>query len=301
MLFMSRVINLKNSKVIYLSLLVSVLSGCFAPQPVKKMSRLAQELDRSGVVTKNSILIGNESLHYVERGLQNDVTLLLLHGTPGRWTIFSSQLSDSLLYENFKLVAIDRPAWGESTVGTLRLERENKKILTLEEQLDYLEPLLLKLKETSKKIIVAGHSLGASMAPMVALRYPDLVNGVITLAGDLNNELLKPQWYNRIADTWLVEFLLPNELVAANKEVLALPKSLEVLNARFSELSVPMLVVHGLEDGLVDVGNVDYAKKLKTQSSINVKSIPGKGHLFHVDASVEVNKLIYDFIQEVNI
>ena len=296
--FASRVKNLKNSKILFLSLFVGVLSGCLAPQPVKDMTRLAQDLDRKGLVTKSSISIGTESLHYVERGLRDDVVLLLLHGTPGRWTIFSSQLSDSLLYENVRLVAIDRPTWGESTVGTLQLEQENKEILTLEEQLDYLEPLLLKLKEKSKKIIVAGHSLGASMAPMLALRYPELVNGVITLAGDLSSELLKPEWYNRIADTWLLTSILPNELTIANKEVLALPKSLELLNTQFTELAVPLLVVHGVEDGLVHIGNVDYAKKLKTQSYVNVKTIPGKGHLFHVDVPAEVNKLIYEFIQK---
>lgn len=297
---------------------LSILSACFAPKQIKEMQSLAKKLDQERLVDHQRVKINDEVLHYVERGghstladhsndfidkydtknnqLNKDIIILWLHGTPGSWAVFSSQLSDEQLLQSFKLIAIDRPSWGESTLGFSVIEKNPGDTLTIASQLELLEVFINTLSDNSSKLIVAGHSLGGTMAPMLALRFPDKIDAVISIAGDLSASLLKPQWYNRLASTWLAGVLLPKELLVANEEVLSLPDSLLMLNEKIEQLNVPFLAVFGENDSLVDAGNIDFVNNLKTQSDVQVKVFENEGHLFHINKSAELNKMIKKFV-----
>ena len=61
--------------------------------------------------------------------------------------------------------------------------------------------------------------------------------------------------------TKLTSWMLPRGWRNANKEVMLLKRQLEAMAPRLSEVSCPVVIVHGDCDRLVPVGNVDYMKE----------------------------------------
>ncbi|TXN35629.1 alpha/beta hydrolase [Flagellimonas hymeniacidonis] len=62
----------------------------------------------------SNIEIQDRNLHYIQTGNKDAQTLVFIHGSPGSWDAYKAYLSDSLLSNKFRLVAIDRPGFGKS-------------------------------------------------------------------------------------------------------------------------------------------------------------------------------------------
>ena len=114
-----------------------------------------------------------------------------------------------------------------------------------------------------KKWLLIGHSLGASIAPKVAIIEPDRVSALLLIAGSLSPKLGKPRWYNRIASTIVAKWMLPKNLGYSNDEIMALRKELKVLDEQIksSKLNTQVVVIQGLKDRLVSPKNASYAKR----------------------------------------
>lgn len=280
-------------KWIGLTVLCVCISGCFTPKAIKTSQEIAQRLNQNDLLSDYYFDTEVSRIHYVQRGDIHKPTLVFIHGTPGSWEVFSKQLEDEVLLQAFNLVSIDRPGWGSSSF------KQNEYPLSLSLQAKMIEPLLSKLRETSSHIILVGHSLGATLVPVIAIESPGLVDGVIAIAGDLSANLLKKQWYNSVAQWRLSQKVLPESLLLANDEVLALPKNLEQLNLSWIQLEAPMLVIQGLDDALTNPGNAGYAKKIRSKGGVEVEAFVGSGHLLHIELSDKVNSLIMSFSQQV--
>lgn len=109
-------------------------------------------------------------LHYVSEGAGQAV--VLLHGNPGFLQDYSAVLSD-LVSRNFRAVAFDRPGHGLS-------KRPTHQEATPDVQARLLHQALIKLG-VSKPILV-GHSWGGTLVLSYALQYPDEVSGIVLLA-----------------------------------------------------------------------------------------------------------------------
>ena len=272
------------------------LTACI-PKVIEEAKQRADELVATGVLRSTQLFGDDYSLHYVDQGDVRDPAFVFIHGTPGDWRIFVRQLEDPALREDTHMVAVDRPGWGGSAIpkGASHIETG------FSEQAKYISYLLVDLRKHNRgrAVVLVGHSLGATLAASIAMEYPHLVDGAVAIAGDLTSAFAEPKWYNKLASTALVHAVLPKDMCFANDEVIALPGNLNMMKPNWKNLSVPMLVIQGDKDGLVDPRNAEFAEQLNTQSSVTVKRFADAGHLLLLTHAVEINALLRDFMNKV--
>lgn len=271
------------------------LVACFTPDAIVKSEHTATELVGESQVRSRRINAGDLNLHYVVAGEGSSDLLVFIHGTPGDWTIFAPQFESQLLINAATLVGLDRPGWGLSAIS-----RVDNMDLSLAAQSKRIGPILaeLRLRHQAKNLVLVGHSLGGSLVPRLAMDFPDDIDGVIVLAGDLTHEYPAARWYNEVASWKAVSWLLPEMLIRANKEVLVLEDSLRIMMPLWVGLTTPLLVVQGAEDGLVDPRHADFAENLTTKSTVFVERFPDTGHLIHLDEVEKVNAIILRFLAD---
>ncbi len=249
--------------------LVLLLASCL-PKPNTELtpSHIDSEINRKSI----NYELGN--LHYAYSGNEKGIGIIFIHGTPGGWTAFRDYLADPSLKNDYFVVSIDRPGWGDSTI-------RNKKVETaFANQVKAINALLSDY--SSKKWIVVGHSLGASIAPKVALNNDKSIIGIVLLAGSVDPKLGQPRWYNRLANNILVRWLLPKSLEKSNKEIMALRDELFQLNAQIKkrQLDTKLVSIQGSKDPLVSPKNVDYIESewLNHFSDVKIITLKNEGH-----------------------
>ena len=227
--------------------------------------------------TLQSFPVGQFRLHYAEAGQEGKPTVVFIHGTPGSWRALGRLLGHSQLRSEARLIAVDRPGWGGSTL----LDKEAEGSFAA--QVKLMAPLLQRLKADSgdQALILVGHSLGASYAPYIACQYPDLVDGILMAAGAIDPELGKPRWYNYAARVWPISSLIDAGLRKANIEIWGVHSALMELESWWNTASIPMIYMQGEEDELVDPGNLDYAETMLPSEHTRVVRIPDQGHFVH--------------------
>lgn len=216
--------------------------------------------------------------------------VLFIHGTPGGWGAFAAYLENPGLQRDFFMVSVDRLGWGKSPLPAKQIDGDFK-------------PQSLGIggvfnKYPGKKWTLVGHSLGASIAPQIALDYPDRVSGLLLLAGSLKPSLGSPRWYNRIASTWLVANLIGKGMKYSNREIMGLRKQLEAMDEklRTAKLETKLIIMQGKKDRLVSPKNPAYAVKEWQDSFISIESVELEkaGHFLPWRQENLVEKLIYD-------
>lgn len=219
-------------------------------------------------------------LHYRQTGNAQKAVVVWVHGTPGNWTDGAYLYRDKTFISGVKLVLLDRPGWGESQyLDQPRLITSFKEIGRL------IQPLLHKLKQDHPDVplILLGFSWGGSVAPAIALDYPELIDGVLLLSGGLDPELTRPRWYNKFANTLLGNAVIGESLRQANIEMYALSPQLAMLRDRLPHLPQPVIVVQGDRDKLVDPKNADYAEQVLPEERSLILRLENQGHLLQLE------------------
>ena len=210
-----------------------------------------------------------KELHYVQVGDQEKPLLFFVHGSPGSCTAYMPYLEDSSLLNQFQMMAVDRPGFGYSQFG--------KAEPSLTNQMEAMVPLLQQAGAVPK--ILVGHSLGGPLIVKLAMDYPELVSALILIAPSVDPELEPREWWRKPLNWFFIRWLLPPSLRVSNQEIMFLYQELEKMDAHWQKVSVPVSVLHGDQDGLVPVGNVEYAEhKLKHIEHFRKKIIPGNDH-----------------------
>ncbi len=278
---------------ICIACLVVVVAACAANNqqgsaPVRYGNELAVTLGAS----LQSMTVGDFSLHYAEAGEVGKPTVVFIHGTPGSWRALGRLLGHSQLKEQARLVAIDRPGWGGS--GLLGNDAQG----SFAEQARLISPLLQKLKDESgdKPMILVGHSLGASYAPYLAFKNPELIDGVLMAAGAIDPELGKPRWYNYAANVWPISRLIDAGLQKANVEIWGVHEALTELEPWWETAEIPLIYMQGEEDELVDPKNLDYAEQSLPAANTRVVRIPNQSHFVHRQQEELIAQLTLDLL-----
>ena len=229
-------------------------------------------------------------LHYAQTSEGLATSVVFVHGSPGAYDGFSTYLSNTNLQAIFNLYAIDRPGFGGTNPGVPERSLEN--------QVAYLKPLLDKI---DGKTILVGHSFGGPYILRAALDFPDEVDGLIVVAGSVDPELENMKWFNHLANTKLAKAIIPSDFFVSNQEILGLESELRILEPLLSKLQVPVMVLQGVEDTLVPVGNADYIEKHLAHVSPSIQKIEGEGHFIlwsHselvIDALMEFREMPYN-------
>ncbi len=203
--------------------------------------------------------------------------LLFLHGTPGQWDNWGRYLADPRLQARATLIAVDRPGFGDSGRGDM--------VPSLAEQSRLLAPLLGRAGEA--KTWVVGHSLGGPIAAKLAMDYPDRVAGVVMIAPSIAAKYENPRWFNHLADTWLARALAgtwvqrqfaDDDLYNSNAEIMPLAAELAEIEPDWSRLRMPLIVVQGGKDTLVDPRTADWAEAKLPRPNTRVIRLPDHDH-----------------------
>lgn len=215
-------------------------------------------------------LPGGGEIHAHETGNPEGRLVLFVHGTPGSWDDYGHVLGDPAVASRAWLVSVDRPGWGDSAATGLRP--------SLEEQAAALVPILDAHPEQLPAIVV-GHSYGGPVAALLAMEEPERVGGLVIVAGSIDPELEKTTWFQALGRWPVVRALVPDALAKADREIKPLKQQLEAMMPGWSELRMPVTVIQGKTDALVDPANADFAERVITHAPLEVERIPDQGHL----------------------
>lgn len=192
--------------------------------------------------------------------------LLFIHGSPGDWQAWARYLDAPALAHFNPRLSVDRPGFGGSGAGQVMTDLRAQA------------RLLAALIPSEQRAVVVGHSLGGPLVGWLLLDHAEKVCGGVMVAGSIAPALEAPRWYNRVAGTWLAQRIAPEELLWSNTEILALQGELWKLDAEWSRLTRPLVVVQGMDDELVHPATADYAERRIPAAFRRVQRVEGQGH-----------------------
>ena len=218
------------------------------------------------------------SVRYLRAGAADSPRIIYIHGTPGEAESWMRYLEHPV--PGFEAWAIDRPGFGGSSLaGRPGADNSIEKdaVTSFAQQAAAVEPLLVK--QGGRWPVLVGHSLGGPIACRVAAEHPDMVGGLVILAGSLDPELERLAWYNEVADWSALSWMLDRSLRIANQEVLAAKTEAGLLKPLLRNIRCPVVVVHGRKDELVPFANVAYMQRELTRAvSLRVIDLAEANH-----------------------
>lgn len=238
----------------------------------------AQPYETSAVLDPNislsTVTFAEHSLSFAYAGDAQKPGVLFIHGTPGGWGAFEVYLRNRQMQNDFFMVSVDRLGWGQSPLPASLINGD------FELQAEAITAVLNQYPE--KKWTIVGHSLGASMAPKVALKAPEQVDSLLLLAGSLDPKLGKPRWYNQFANTWAVGALIGPAMRFSNREIMGLAKQLRIMSKEIkaTKLNATLTVMQGMKDKLVSPKNSQFALNdwQSNFAKVNILELPEEGH-----------------------
>ena len=226
-----------------------------------------------------SVLVDGLKLNYVRAGSGRPV--VLIHGNPGSHQDYTLSVIGKLS-ESYYVVAFDRPGHGYS-------ERHDSVHTTVEVQAGIIRVALREL--SIERPVLVGHSWGGSLVLAAAIAYGSELSGIVLLApaaypsvrvewwsllpqvpllGNFIVNRLTPfvgravvrksleeayhpqavheEYAQRSAELWTK----PAQIRACAYDERTLGASLEVLCHRYGEIEMPVVIVTGSEDRLLE-------------------------------------------------
>ena len=288
--------------------------------------RLAQAAERDNPPTGQFLKVNGVRLHYSERG--SGLPLVLLHGNGSMIQDFESSGLIDLAATSYRVIAFDRPGFGHS-------ERPRIVVWTPAAQAELLQSALDRLGVS--QAIVLGHSWGASVAVALALKYPELVQGLVLasgyyypsfrpdvvalsapatpLVGDILRYTVSPiagrlMWPSLMAKIFGPR-AVPRKFEGFPKEMALRPSQIRAsaaesalmvpdafrFSGEYANLKMPVVIVAGDEDRLVDTD----AQSLRLHADIpqsKFHRIPGNGHMVHQTATQDVMSAIDELVAD---
>lgn len=211
-------------------------------------------------------------VHWVSTGCKPEKTkvLIFIHGSPGTWSNYLKYLKDPELLKIYCMLVLDRPGFGKSPGTIANVNDQAEKIL---ETLSKLP----EIQKGKKSISILGHSYGGPVAARMAAISPEKFQYLFLLAAAMDPETEEIKWYNRIADTWIAGWILPEEWTHSNSEMLPLKEQLKNLIPEWKKIKAKTIVIQGEEDGLVDPKNLEFIQK-NFSTETKTYLLPKEGH-----------------------
>ena len=227
---------------------------------------------------KQSVAVNGLSLHYVSAGTGRPV--VLIHGNPGSHEDFTLALFGKLS-QSYHVLAFDRPGHGYS-------ERTDGLHMTVEVQADIICAALRQLG--IEKPVLVGHSWGGSLALAAAIAYQTELSGIVLLApaayssvsierwsllprvpvfgnflvkaltpflgraivkGSLKQAYLPQAMHVEYAERAAQMWTKPEQVRAWADDEGSLRASLENLSQHYSKIKLPVVIVTGTADSVV--------------------------------------------------
>lgn len=276
----------------------------------------SKQTERENPPRGQILRVDGVDLHYVDSGTTGPV-VVLLHGngtTLEDW--IASGIFDELS-KTARVIAFDRPGFGYSS-------RPRTKLWTPEAQAELLSIALRSLG--AGRVTAAGHSFGTLVTLALALQHPELASAAllsgyyypsarsdvlpasipaIPIIGDIDRYSIAPlvgaALKSRVeaklfapaavAPSWrrfpFDMTLRPAQLRAEAAEAALMVPGAARLSARYAEIEVPIHIVSGEGDRIVDHASQS-ARLALDLIPATLTSLPGVGHMVHHSATEEV-------------
>lgn len=283
--------------------------------------RQARHAERRYPPAGSFLEVGSTRIHYLRKG--NGQPLVLLHGNDGSLLDFSMSIFDELA-QDFDVIAIDRPGHGHSELPN--------ETLTVELQSWILRQVLTQL-QVSKPILLA-HSWSAILALQHAGEYAKDVKGLLLLAPvcypdrrafsilDMVDSPLRelviplmalagrPAVAKALANAFSPDLppaeyveaftalsLRPKQIKALSRDEVSATKSLRNLAAKYGHLQVPVVMLTGDEDRMVEARHHSCALHKELPNS-QLILLHGAGHALHFTHPHEIVKAVHDLTKQ---
>ena len=239
--------------------IIAVLHSCMTFRSNSK--EVDEYFKKKGVDgTQLSYKVGFRDIHYVKAGDQTKPLVVFIHGSPGSLTAFIHFLADTSLLRQTEMISTDRPGFGYSNFGN--------GVGSLHEQCEILLPMI-EANKNGRPVILVGHSLGGPLIARMAFEHPDLIDGLVIVAGSIDPELEPNEtWFRAPLATPFLSWVLPRSLRASNEEIYHLKPELEEMLPMWAEIRCPVIVIQGKKDSLVPAANADFAKKMLVNAPV---------------------------------
>jgi pimeloyl-ACP methyl ester carboxylesterase len=229
----------------------------------------------------------NRKMEYVHAGDSTKPMILFIHGSPGSLSAFLGYVVDTTLLQKGFLITADRPGFGHSGFGM--------GVASLEKQSEILKHIVTT-HASARPVILVGHSLAGPLIIQMATDYPELVDGLVLIAGSVDPDLEPNEaWFRGPLATPFLSWILPRSLRASNEELYQLKPELQRMMPLWKKVTCPVAIVHGKKDTLVPFANVDFAKKMLVNAKVHDfilddagHFIPWQNHSFVVDSILKV-------------
>ena len=216
--------------------------------------------------------IYDHPLRWVEVSILKKDTLpivIFVHGAPGSANNFYEFLADTSLLKYARLISIDRLGYSPYDQGEAEI--------SIQKQSDALKKILSHYQYPW--VLAVGHSFGGPIVANYVLDYPDKVKAAILLAPALDPENEKYLTIAKLADWKATNWIVPELMMVANAEKNAHAEQLRILLPKWENIQVPIVHMHGTNDGLVPYENVAFSKEMITAENLEIISIKKGNHL----------------------
>ena len=199
--------------------------------------------------------------------------VIMIHGAPGAWYGSRNLLDDSVLQKHFQIIAVDRLCYNKST-----FKKKRRPVTSITTQAKAIQ-LALSLNRSGKTGIVMGSSYGAPIAGKMAVMYPGDYHHLLMLAPAIDPEREKFWWFHQYLNSGLLVQVLPRYIRAATAEKFAHAEELALMAPEWQRLSIPVTVVQGGSDHIIEPGNLEFAREQLRGKKAAFYLLPDAGHL----------------------
>lgn len=229
------------------------------------------------------LMVEARNIHYAYTEQDKDTMIVFVHGSPGSWSAFIDFFKADSLLNQFDLISVDRPGFGESGFG--------KAEPSMQVQAFQINEVLNQF--AAKKKILVGHSLGGPVVARMAMDYPKKYEGMILVAPSIDPEMEEDEWYRKAIDTEVGAFFTPKEFEVSNDEILPLKTELSEMIPLWNEIKIPTIVIQGTEDSLVPKENAAFARRMLPDSLLEVYLLEDVNHFIPWTHPEEIIKAIH--------
>ena len=227
--------------------------------------QLLSELEGAPVPTRIRYTeVDDWTIRSLESGDPSQPQVVLIHGAPGSLDAFSGYFKIERLVERVHLVSADRPGYGESDHG--RIET------SIERQAELLRPLI------RRGAILVGHSYGGTTALRIAMDYPELVGGLVIVAGSLSPEHERIFFFNRPMEWPVFNWMMSRSWKVANAEKVTRIAELERMLPLWPRVTAPTVLFHGTNDSLVPYPHSVFADSQLVNAETRLLTLEGESH-----------------------
>jgi pimeloyl-ACP methyl ester carboxylesterase len=309
----------RNAKAPSLALASAVVIGALAATALLNR-HLAKKAERDNPAAGRFLDIDGVRLHYVERG--SGEPLVLLHGNGSMIEDFESSGLIDLAAKTYRVIVFDRPGFGHS-------DRPRNVVWTPAAQAELIKHALGRLDVSNATVL--GHSWGASVAVALALKYPDLIRGLVLasgyyyptarpdviamsapalpLIGDILSHTLSPLISRATWPLMMAKIFgprpVPEKFGAFPKEMALRPSQIRAsaaesalmipdafkLRNHYADLKMPIVIIAGEQDRLIDI-DTQSARLHSDISQSSFRRVPGNGHMIQQTATGQLMSAI---------